>query len=477
MHTSEYEQLDGVALAALLDAGEVSAHELMACAVALAQQRAPQRNALTYERYEESLELARHWQPRGVFGGIPFLLKDSGGASRRFPSSLGSRLFDGMTYASNTNLIERFEQAGLIPFARTTVPELCMATTTEATRNQGPTRNPWDPTRSAGGSSGGAAVAVATGIVPVAHASDGGGSIRIPASCCGVFGLKPSRGLMPTGPLKGEGWGSLSVEGVLSRSVRDTAAALDATAGQDAGAPYAAPAFANSFQEAIRRGPGRPLRIGVWRTPFAGLAIDAECLRALDKTAQLCKSLGHQLIELATPAFDYDGLVQAHSDVLATHIVLSTQARLQTLGRALRDDDLEPALRDGYEVGRALPATAYAAAIARFHQVGRWMHSQMAGVDLLLTPGILRPPAHLGELVMQGGFREFRHRISRYSCFIALLNASGQPAASLPTHWTDARLPIGTQLVGPHGDDDLVLQLAAQLEQTGAWQPQHGVAQ
>lgn len=476
MQVSEYEKLDAVALAALVNAGQVTAQELMRCAIELAQKRAPQRNALTYERYEETLALTQSWRPRGAFGGIPFLLKDSGGASARFPSSLGSRLFDGMSYVRNTNLIERFEGAGLIPFARTTVPELCMATTTEAVRNQGPTRNPWDSTRSAGGSSGGAAVAVATGIVPVAHASDGGGSIRIPASSCGVFGLKPSRGLMPMGPFKGEGWGGLSIEGVVSRSVRDTAAVLDATAGQDAGAPYAAPAFKTSFQAAIQRGPERALRIGVWRTPFAGLPIEPVCLQALDRTAQLCESLGHQLIEQPTPDFDYEGFVNAHSQVLATHIVISTQARLQALGRNLRDDDLEPALRDGYDVGRSLPATAYASAISRFHQVGRWMHGNLQEIDVLITPGLLRAPALLGELAMQGGFREFRQRISRYSCFVALINASGQPAASVPTFWTDARLPIGTQLIARHGCDDVLLQLAAQIEQTGAWQPQHGIA-
>lgn len=203
MRTTEYEGLDGLALAELLERGETTSAELMDCAISLAEQRNPALNAITYPRYAESRAIAADWTPRGPFRGIPFLLKDSGFAHKRFPSSLGSALFNDATYAYAATVADRFEAAGLIPFARTTVPELCMAGTTEAVRNGGVTPNPWDRTRSAGGSSGGAASAVAARIVPVAHGSDGGGSIRIPAACCGVFGLKASRGRIPMGPPPG----------------------------------------------------------------------------------------------------------------------------------------------------------------------------------------------------------------------------------------------------------------------------------
>lgn len=471
MNDHEYEKLDGLALAGLLRAGEVTSADLMQCAVRLAQERAPALNALGYERYEESLRLARDWQPRGTFGGIPFLLKDSGLASVRLPSSIGSRLFDDTRFARNATLTDRFEAAGFIPFARSNVPELCMAPTTEATRNGGPTLNPWDRTRSPGGSSGGAAVAVAAGIVPVAHGSDGGGSIRIPASCCGLFGHKASRGLVPMGPLRGEGWGGLAVEGVLSRTVRDTAAALDGIAGAEPGAPYAAPVFAQPFAACLDPAGWKPLRIGVWRQPFGGIELAPECLAGVDATARLCESLGHQVVEASPPEFDYDAFVDAHSDVLAAHIVLSVNARLQVLGRALRDDDLEPAIRDGYEFGQSVPAARYAAAINRFHAAGRMMDACLDGLDVLMTPALVQLPARLGELAMTGSFQAFRRRMSRYSTFLAVVNASGQPAASLPTHWTAAGLPVGTQVIARFGQDDTVLRLAAQVESSGLWQP------
>ena len=477
MYDHEYEKLDGLDLAGLLRTGDVSSEELMHCAIRLARQRAPALNALTYEEYEESLLIARNWVARGPFRGIPFLLKDSGLASTRLPSSLGSRLFNDMRYSRNATLTDRFEMAGLIPFARSNVPELCMAPTTEALRNGGPTINPWDSRRSTGGSSGGAAAAVAVGIVPVAHGSDGGGSIRIPASCCGLFGLKASRGLVPMGPFRGEGWGGLAVDGVLSRTVRDTAAALDAIAGAEPGAPYAGPMFENSFLSCVDRETWRPLRIAVWRQPFSGIELAPECLQAVDATARLCQSLGHEMVDVAPPAdFDYDGFVDAHADVLAANIVLSVDARLKVLGRDLRDDDLEPAMRDGYESGKSVSAAAYASAINRFHAIGRMMDDCLARFDLLMTPTLVQLPALLGQLAMTGSFREFRRRVGRYSTFLAITNASGQPSASLPTHWTASRLPVGTQVIARFGRDDVILRLAAQIEATGVWQPRTGAA-
>lgn len=470
MKLEEYVRHDGLGLAGLLHSGAVSTRELMECAIALARERGPVMNAICHPRFEEALASATEWQPRGAFGGIPFLLKDSGIASRRLPSGIGSKLFADLRFGVDATLVERFEQAGLLPFARTTVPELCMAPTTEAVANGGPARNPWDLTRSTGGSSGGAAAAVAAGIVPLAHGSDGGGSIRIPAACCGVYGLKPSRGLVPMGPLRGEGWGGLACDGVLSRSVRDTAAALDAVAGMEVGAPYAAPAGPGTYLDAVGRAPQRPLRIGVWREAFSGIAVDAEPLAALEHAVRLCGDLGHTLVDAPLPEIDYDGFVRDLTHVMAANIKLSSDARLATLGRELQADDLEPAMLDGYELGARLAAVDYVGAIQRFHAIGRVFANALGPFDLVLTPALTTLPAKLGSLSMRGpSFADFRRSIGRYTPFLAVINAAGLPAACLPVQWTEAGMPVACQVLGPFGREDLILQLSAQLEAVAPW--------
>ncbi|WMD20592.1 amidase [Achromobacter seleniivolatilans] len=469
MRDTEYQLLDGLALADLLARREVSAENLMACAIKLAQERAPALNALCYERFDESMDVARDWQPKGPFGAIPFLLKDSGLAHKRFPSSLGSRLLNDTSYTRNATLTERFEAAGLIPFARTTVPEFCMAPTTEAARNGGPTRNPWDLTRSSGGSSGGAAAAVAAGIVPLAHGSDGGGSIRIPAASCGVYGLKVSRGRIPMGPFRGEGWGGLATDGVLSRSVRDTAAALDAVAGYEPGAPYAAPQAPDSYLKLLSEAPRR-LRIVMWRSAWNGIAVAPECVAAVERAAALCRELGHDVVDGAPPDIEYEAFVLAHANVLAGNIVLSVDTRLGLTRQSLRDDDLEPVLRQGYEYGKTLPAAQYIGSVNRFHAIGRILDTYMEGYDAILSPSLTQLPLKLGELsTAQGSFLDFRRKVSTYGTFSAAFNASGQPAASLPLVWTDAGLPVGVQIAGRYGREDIVLALSAQLETAQPW--------
>ena len=471
MDSTVYESMDGFALAEHLRCGDVSVRDLMEVAVRLARVRGAALNALCYEQYDESLELASGWSQRGVFAGLPFLLKDSGLPSRRFPSSIGSRLFNNTTYAENATLVDRFDQAGFLPFARSTSPELCMSPTTEAARNGGATRNPVDLSRSPGGSSGGAAAAVAAGIVPVAHGSDGGGSIRIPAACCGIYGLKPSRGRVPMGPLRGEGWGGLACDGVLSRSVRDTAATMDAIGGFQAGNPYAAPDAPESFLGSLAQPFDRPLRIGVWREPWNNIPVDSQCLDALSHTAALCRQLGHQLVELAPPRLDYEAFVQAHIDVMGANIAVSVDSRLKLSGKNLDVDDLEPAILDGYAMGKAVTAARYIQAINNFHLVGRVMANYMRDVDLVLTPTLTSLPAMLGELEHKGSFVEFRTKVSRYATFLAVINASGQPAASLPLYWTPEKLPVATQIIGHFGDEDTILRLSAQLEMIENWTP------
>ncbi len=473
MNTREYQDLDGLGLAELLDRGEVSSAELMDCAITLAQERNPALNAITYPRYEESRKIAADWAQRGAFRGIPFLLKDSGLAHSRFPSSIGSRLTNDTVYDYNAIVADRFEDAGLIPFARTTVPEFCMAGTTDAVRNGGATLNPWDKTRSAGGSSGGAAAAVAARIVPVAHGSDGGGSIRTPAACCGVFGLKASRGRITAGPKRGEGWGGMATDGVLSISVRDTAAALDAISGYVPGNPYAAPPQNGTFLDAVREADVRPLRVGILRGGWNGIGIAAECDAAVNHTAALLTALRHEVVEATLPTLDYDAFVLAHGSILASNIVASVDARLKALGRPLRDDDLESVLLDGYHVGKGLSAASYIESVACLHAVGRALAGAMANVDVLLTPTLTQLPCKLEYLSLnspeQLGFRAYRERAATYSTFLPVVNGAGIPAVSLPLSWTAEGLPVATQLIGHFGREDMLLTLSAQLERLAPW--------
>ncbi|NYT82777.1 amidase [Alcaligenaceae bacterium] len=472
MKREEYKHLDGLDLAELISRREVSAADTMQCAVGLAQEFDDKFNILCHERIEESLELSARGAPATRFSGIPFLLKDSGLPARRFPSSIGSRLFADTQYAQNSTLVDRFEKAGLIPFARTRVSELCMAPTTEALANGGPTLNPWDISRSAGGSSGGSAVAVATGVVPLAHGSDGGGSVRIPAACCGIFGFKPSRTLLPLGPNRGESLGGMASDGMLSRTVRDTAALLDAVGGYEPGGPYASPPKRASFLSCTYPSlQSQPLRIGVWREAWEGIAISPECIAAVDETASLLRELGHTVIEATLPDFDYSKFVHAHATVLATNIVLLADARLRQLGRTLEEGDLEPAIADGYEVGKTISGAHYVQAINEFHMVGRKIETGMHGFDIILTPTLTSLPAKLGSLNPFGNFHEFRRKVADYTTFLAILNASGQPAASLPLTWTKAGLPVAVQLVGHFGQDDVVLRLSGELERAAPWLP------
>jgi amidase len=469
MLPTEYRQFDGLALSALLQGRQVSARQLMVCAIELARERATALNALCYERYEESIDLAANASLQGVFGAAPFLLKDSSLASRRFPYSLGSRLFQGPASTFDSTLVRRFAQGGFIPFARTAVPELCMAPTTEAVRNHGPTLNPWDQSRSSGGSSGGAGVAVATGVVPIAHGSDGGGSIRIPAACCGLYGLKPSRGRVPMGPARGEGWGGLSTDGVLSRTVRDSAAALDVMGGYDPGAPYAAPSAPASFLQLLYRPLERPLRIARWSGGWEGIAVASDCVAATEFAARLLRANGHEVIDVPLPEIDYWKFIEAHLQVLSASIVVAVDAVTQ--GRPAQEwrDRLEAAMYDGYQLGRALPAEQYVRAINLFHSVGRMLEQHMERVDLVLSPTLTQLPAKLGVFTMSDDYRSFRRKVAQYTAFLAIINASGQPAASVPLYWTDAGLPVGIQLIGHFGREDQILRLSAQLEAAAPW--------
>lgn len=469
MKLSEYIQHDALGLAALLKEKSVSPEELMNCAVELAIKIDPKIHALCYPDFDGARARAKTAAVKGVFGAVPFLLKDSALASKQFPTSIGSNLFRDIPFKYDATLVERFNDAGLLSFARTTVPELCMAPTTEATANGNPTKNPWDLSRSSGGSSGGAAAAVAAGIVPIAHGSDGGGSIRIPASCCGVFGLKPSRGRIPMGPSRGEGWGGLAVEGVLSKSVRDTAAALDAVGGDEAGAPYASPCAPASYVDLLGRDVEKPLRIAKWTSAFNDIPVAQECLDAVEFAAALLKRAGHEVVDAPLPSVDYDELVHAHVTVLMANAYASIAGMVKGRDETSWKSRVEPAIFDAYKRGSELSAAQYIAAINTFHSVGRRMARGMKDFDLALTPTLTQLPAPLGQFSMTTDFWSFRRAVSKYTAFLTIINASGQPAASVPSYWTAAGLPVGVQLIGHFGREDQILAAAAQIEKLAPW--------
>lgn len=469
MRTTEYEKLDGLSLAKLAHAGQVSPAELMDCAISLAEDRGQAINALCNQDYDLGRKLAAEAELKGTFGALPFLLKDSGLASTQLASGVGSRVFAGLKAKVDSTLNTRFVADGFLSFARTTVPEFCMAPTTEAVQNGGPTLNPWDRARSPGGSSGGAAAAVALGIVPIAHGSDGGGSIRIPASCCGVFGLKPSRGLVPHGPARGEGWGGLAVDGVLSRTVRDTAAALDGIAGMELGQPYAAPARPKSYLEYIEGKFDRPLRIAKWTQAWNDIDVAPECLEAVAAAERHLTALGHEVTSAPLPPLKYDAFVDAIIDVMAASVTMTVNAYIRQVGAKDLPSLLEPAILDAYRLGEAMHAETYALAINRFHSVARLMETYLVDYDLVLTPTLTKPPVKLGEISMDDDFRSFRKKAGRYTTFLAVINASGQPAASVPLHWSQSNLPIGIQLVGRFGAEATLLRLSAQLEGVAPW--------
>ncbi len=469
MHISEYQKFDGIALAGLLHKGDVAPVDLMKCALELGAGRASELNALCYVDAEQALNAAAGAKLKGQFGALPFLLKDSGLAAKALPSSVGSRLFADMASPIDSTLNARFIEDGFVAFGRTTVPEFCMAPTTEAVQNGGPTLNPWDVSRSAGGSSGGAAVAVSTGVVPIAHGSDGGGSIRIPAACCGVYGLKPSRGLVPMGPSRGEAWGGLAVDGVLTRTVRDTAAALDGVVGMELGAPYAAPEMPGRFSDLLEQPFQRPLKIAKWTSAFDGIEVAEDCVRAVNYTAELLSSLGHEVVDAPLPPIKYSSFLRAHQDVLAASVTMTVNGKLRVSPDADWRSKLEPAMLDAYEIGKTLSAETYALAINRFHAIARQMEVYLWDYDMVLSPSLTKLPAELGTLTMDTDFRSFRNLVGKYTTFLAIINASGQPAANVPVYWTDENLPIGVQLIGRFGQDADLIKISAQLEAAAPW--------
>ncbi len=470
--TDELASLDATAQAHLVRRGELTARELVDATIARIERLNPQLNAVIIPTFERARAQAGSRQlPDGPFRGVPFLFKDIGAHPAGDPLHAGMRFLREVQWVEKEDsyLAAKFRTAGFVFLGKTNTPELALLPTTEP-QSYGPTRNPWDPTRSTGGSSGGAAAAVAAGMVPLAHATDGGGSIRIPASECGLVGLKPSRGRTSLGPDVAERWGGMSVEHVVSRSVRDTAAVLDVVAGEMPGDPYVAPTAARPYAAEVGAETGR-LRIGFVLHAPSGVAVHAECVAAARSAAHLLESLGHHVEPSCPDALGDPELLQSIVTLIACSTARALDAWSARTGRTIGASDVEPLTWVIAEMGRGLSAPAYLRALERTHgqarRIARWW---VGGFDLLLTPTVAEPPPPLGAFVSTSddplaGFM----RAAPFSTFTAAFNATGQPAISLPLHWSADGLPIGVQLVAAYGREDVLIRVASQLEQARSW--------
>jgi len=464
----DYRNWDALGLADALRRGLVSRKEVMDATMARIAEANPKVNAVTY-LHEGAADVAApaSFNPEGPFAGVPYLIKDLHAPVAGMPLTHGSRLFAGDTHPFDSETVARLRRAGFVILGRTASPEFGMNVSTEPALT-GTTRNPWSLAHSAGGSSGGAGAAVASGMLPASHATDSGGSIRIPASCNGLVGLKPTRGLLATGPHRGDASHGLSHEHALTRSVRDCAAILDATAGPDVGAPYFTTPHPGSYLAAMSK-PLRPLRIAFTTSTFGGKAVDAECRTAVENTARVLQGLGHQ-VEERQPAFDAPTLGAACGVLLVTGLSAMVTAREQQLGRSAREDELEPVTRAAIAMGRQVTGVQYSSRFGVINREVRRLGQFFETVDIFITPSLATPPMLLGMLSTQTlTLDQFQQAVAAYCPFSGTFNATGQPAMSLPLHWSATGLPVGVQLVAGFGADALLLQLAAQLEQAMPW--------
>lgn len=466
----EYAKHDGLGLAELVRTKEVTADELLEAAIAQATATDPKINAIAGTMYDQARQAIKAGLPDGPFRGVPFLLKDLSFAMNGVVSEYGSTLFKGRVSGADSTAVARYRKAGLVLFARTRVPELGILGTTESTFG-GITRNPHKLARTAGGSSGGSAAAVAAGIAPMASASDGGGSIRIPASCCGLFGLKPTRARIPLGPGKFEAWGGLATLHAVTRSVRDSAALLDVSAGAAIGDSYYAPHHTGTFLSEVSRPPGK-LRIAMVRTMPPTTHVDPECLAGLRKTAELCESLGHKVDDCTDKfgkQFEFERLRESHSVAVLVAVRRTIRARLKELGRELRDEDVEPVTRYYHDYAVNYTGEQLEDARAAFFQAARTMGEFQRTYDVILSPTLAIPPIEHGRMTLTGWARDLVKAILEFIPCTPLANWTGQPAMSVPLHQSADGLPIGMQFMGRFGDEGTLLRLAAQLENANPW--------
>jgi len=447
--------------------GEVTPRELLDAAVARVEARDPVLGAVVIRAFDEGRKAIEAGLPDGPFRGVPWLLKDLYAEWKGVRLSYGSRFLADAVPAEDSEIVRRYRDAGLVLFGRTASPEFGITTTAESLL-YGQTHNPWNPAHSTGGSSGGAAAAVAAGIVPAAHATDGGGSIRVPASCCGLFGMKPTRARVPSGPRLGEGWSGMSTAHAITRSVRDSAALLDAVAGPASGDPYWAPPPERPFLDEVGADPGR-LRIALQVEAFNAAEVHPDCEAAARDAAALCRSLGHD-VEEATLRIDRESFGRASQVIIASSLHASLLERAEALGRDFTADDVEPMTWLLTQLVQQASATDYARALRTIHALGRQVAAFLDRYDAVLTPTMATPPLPLGRVALtRPDVPGLMADLSRTVGFTQLFNASGGPAMSVPLAWNDRGLPIGVQFAGRFGDEATLFRLAAQLEAARPW--------
>ena len=461
----DYVQRDAVGLAGLIRRGEVSALAVTEAAIARAEAVNPKINAIVEQLYDQGRKAASNGALAGPLAGVPWAVKDLGHEIAGVRVTSGSKGFADYVAKSDSESVRRMRAAGLNILMTSTSPEFGLTVITESTLN-GQTRNPWDLTRTSGGSSGGASALVAAGVMPAAHATDGGGSIRVPAACCGLFGLKTSRGRTPVAVGRTEGWNGMGISHAVTRSVRDSAAILDATHGPELGSRYVAPPPVGSFLDAASRDPKR-LRIALQTYTANGTPVDPVCLEAAREVARLCESLGH-IVEEAAPNIDGVALGTAMATVTASHTAAAFRARGEALGRAMTADDMEEATAGFVHIGNAATAQQMIAADAAFMTAAIEMARFQQTYDLVLTPVLAKPPVKLGEVALNQPLAVYGAAFGAFCPFTALANQTGQPAMSIPLVWADC-LPIGVQFAARIGEEELLFSLAHQLEQAQPW--------
>lgn len=483
----DYQGQDAMGLSQLVKSGEVSAEELLQAAIQRAEAVNPKVNAIVTPLYDFAREQIKAGLPDGPFTGVPFLLKDLLTSLEGTPLSNGSNAFKGQISPSDSELTRRYKSSGVVIFGKTNTPEFGLMGVTEP-KAFGPSRNPWNTNHTPGGSSGGSGAAVAAGIVPMASGGDGGGSIRIPAACCGLFGLKPSRGRTPTGPYYSELWDGAAVEHVLTRSVRDSAAMLDIIAGPDGSSPYPL-VKPESYLSALNT-QVRPLKIGFSTTSFVGRPIDKEAIAAVENSVKLLQELGHQ-VEEVNLQLDGEALADSYLTMYFGHVAADMEQAAQILGTGFSNLDVEdPTKVIGY-IGKNISAGDFVTAKRRWNQFSQSMSMYHQRYDVLLTPtlgaepveiGAFEPPAYekfgmkvintlgLHKLLLKTGIvKQMAMDNLEKLPFTQLANLTGAPAMSVPLHWSQNGLPLGVQFMAPMGDETTLLQLANQLEQAQPW--------
>ena len=485
MRADEYIHHDAVGLAQLIRNGDAHPRDLIAAAISRIETLNPQINAVIHKLYDRANAAAEDL-PDGPFRGVPFLIKDLLAHIEGIPTTGGSRYLRDFIPDHDTELVSRYRTAGLVFLGKTSLPEFGLMGVTEP-ELFGTTHNPWDLERTPGGSSGGAAAAVAARFVPAAHAADGGGSIRIPASACGLFGLKPSRGRVPLGPQLGDSWMGLVQEHAITRTVRDSAALLDAVDGSDVGAPYAAPPKDRPFAEEAKIDPAR-LRVAFTDRALFGNETHSDCAAAVRDAAGLMEELGHDVTE-ATPEYDKRGLTLAYLRIVASSVAADLSHYERATGRKPTPDQFEIETWMMALIGRKTPASMLASDLALIGRATRGIGRFFARYDLLLTPTLAHPPVLIGELATSASDRNamkalmklpVRKLLDKALDQLAtealnatpntmLFNQTGQPAASIPLYWNEGGLPLGVQAVVGFGREDLLFRVAGQLERARPW--------